>query len=121
MAMHIIWISVLSVVGGLARWGFVYLLGGASFSVGVLAVNVLGGAMAGWFYQSEMAVQMSSSLREGCVIGFLGAFTTFSAFSLDSAKLFNQSQWGLLGMYVFLNNVLSIGACILVIRWMQVR
>ena len=42
--------------------------------------------------------------------GFLGGFTTFSAFSLDAATLYERGQVGIAAGYVLASVVLSIGA-----------
>ena len=44
-------------------------------------------------------------------IGFCGAFTTFSTYSLDALKFILQGQWLLLFMHVVLMNILCIGFC----------
>ena len=51
---------------------------------GTLAVNVLGSLALGWLGTVFLErPEINSVLRLGIVVGFLGAFTTFSAFSLE--------------------------------------
>jgi CrcB protein len=41
--------------------------------------------------------------------GFLGGYTTFSAFSLDTALLYERGEVGLAALYVILSVALSVG------------
>jgi len=67
---------------------------GMTFPWGTLFVNILGcgimGLISGYWTHSEYT--MSMELRGALVIGCLGAFTTFSAFSLDSLVLFQNGE-----------------------------
>ncbi len=61
------------------------------FPVGTLAVNVLGSLLIGiLFVLLTEKIQTAAYLRPLLVIGFLGAFTTFSTFSLDTLLLMQQ-------------------------------
>ena len=44
-------------------------------------------------------------------IGFCGAFTTYSTYSLDSLKFILNGQWGALTAYIIGTNVLCIFSC----------
>ena len=61
---------------------------GQTFPYGTLAVNVLGSLVMGFL--SVLLVhrfQVSEELRIGLLAGFLGSFTTFSTFAMDSLHL----------------------------------
>ncbi len=67
---------------------------GTDFPWGTFAVNVIGsfliGVAAAWFaFRNDAA---SQSLRLFLTTGILGGFTTFSAFSLDFALLFERGE-----------------------------
>ena len=49
--------------------------------------------------------------------GILGGYTTFSAFSLDAALLYERGEIGLALLYVLGSVVLSIAACSRASRW----
>ena len=74
------------------------------FPLHTLAVNLLGCFLAGlvfvWLEQSTHSWPMSRVLF--FFVGFLGAFTTFSAFALDSLILFNHGE-----MVKFFLNILA--------------
>jgi len=61
------------------------------FPAGTLAVNILGSLLIGiLFVVLTEKIQLATFLRPLLVIGFLGAFTTFSTFSLDALLLLQQ-------------------------------
>ncbi|MFT6300784.1 MAG: CrcB protein [Saprospiraceae bacterium] len=91
---------------------------GARFPLGTLIVNVAGSILVGFFYVLiiERGV-LPAEWRNFVIVGFLGAFTTFSAFSLDTLTLWQNGQLILAVTYVSLNIVLclagTLGAIIL--------
>lgn len=85
---------------------------GGGFPLGTLLVNVLGCLVAGAFVQWLAMRAPESALRPLLQVGFLGAFTTFSAFSVDSLQLWQNGQNTLVALNVVLNVVLSLCAVI---------
>lgn len=88
---------------------------GPGFPVATLAVNVVGcllmGILAGVLAaRSDMAGQ---GVRLFLATGFLGGFTTFSAFSLDAVLLWERGQTAVALGYVLASVLLSVGALIL--------
>jgi CrcB protein len=94
------------------RAALVYL--GPSFPYGTLIVNVAGGLLMGVVAELFLVKGGGSQeLRLFLTTGFLGGFTTFSAFSLDAAMLWERSDYGALGAYVIGSVVMSIAALFL--------
>ncbi|MDZ7748980.1 MAG: fluoride efflux transporter CrcB [Halofilum sp. (in: g-proteobacteria)] len=98
--------------GALARWGVangVHAWLGRGFPWGTLAVNV-----AGSFAMGLLAVLLVERLalgpawRAGLLIGFLGAFTTFSTFALETVELVAEG----LGPRAAANMFVSVAACV---------
>jgi len=82
---------------------------GSAFPYSTLTINVTGsivmGLVAGYFAFKGDA---SQSWRLFLTTGILGGYTTFSAFSLDAALLYERGALGLAALYVLASVVLSI-------------
>ncbi len=87
---------------------------GPSFPYGTFFINVSGslimGLIAGWFAFKGDAPQ---ELRLFLTTGILGGYTTFSAFSLDAALLYERGEWGAAALYVGGSVALSIAGLFL--------
>lgn len=57
---------------------------GSQVPVGTLLVNVVGALVIGWLAGGS---SLSAGMRHVLVVGFLGGFTTFSAFSWETSSL----------------------------------
>jgi fluoride exporter len=84
---------------------------GYGFPLGTFIVNVSGslamGLLAGYF---AYRTGISQHMRLFITTGILGGFTTFSAFSLDSALLIERGQYGQAATYVVASVAASIAA-----------
>ena len=99
-------------VGALLRFWMstaVYAHAGRGFPWGTLAVNVLGSLLMGLLYAwlLERAVA-GPAARAFLLIGLLGAFTTFSTFSIETMNLIEAGQ---LSRALF-NMLLSVVLCV---------
>jgi CrcB protein len=100
-------------VGAMLRYGATATLDGVlprAFPWGTLAVNVLGSLLMGVVF--VLLVERSlpdSHLRLFFGVGLLGAFTTFSAFSLDTLALIETGASAQAAVYV----LASVTACLL--------
>ena len=87
---------------------------GPGFPYGTLIVNVAGGLLMGVIAELFLVKGGGSQeFRLFLTTGFLGGFTTFSAFSLDAALLWERSDYAALGAYVTGSVVMSIAALFL--------
>lgn len=97
----------------MARYGVGTLagrLGASHWPWGTLTVNIVGGllmgALTGWLaFRGGLHAE---SIRLFAAVGVLGGFTTFSAFSLETALMIEKRQLALAGGYVAASVVLSI-------------
>lgn len=99
-------------LGGVLRHGANVGIGrllGTGFPYATLVVNVTGsflmGLAAGWFALRGDAPQV---LRLFLTTGILGGYTTFSAFSLDAALLYERGETGAAALYVGASVAVSI-------------
>jgi len=84
---------------------------GAGFPFGTLLVNVIGSFAIGALAATSIAGDSVSAQRLFFQTGLLGAFTTFSAFSLDTLSLWQNGQ--IAG--ALLNVVLNVALCLLMV------
>lgn len=86
-------------------------ISGPNFPWGILFINILGsffmGALVSVFAHMWDA---SQALRAFLTVGVLGAFTTFSAFSLDVVVLAERGETGSAMIYTALSVVLAVAA-----------
>lgn len=85
---------------------------GTGFPWGTLIVNVAGSFLIACVVEyTLMRSEAGPGVRLLLATGFLGGFTTFSAFSLDTLALAERGESGLVMMYIGASVVLSIAAC----------
>ena len=85
----------------------------SSFPYGTMAVNLAGCFAAGFLFPLLERAAVSPDLRLGVFTGFLGGFTTFSAYGLQTIVLAQGSMWSLATVNVLVSNVVG-----LVMVWM---
>lgn len=112
----IIAIAIGSVAGGLARYqlsGWTHRHLGHGFPYGTLAVNLTGCLVIGFLSAiSEEKFFFGHHGRLLLMVGFCGAFTTFSALMLETDYLIKGADF----FRAFLNVVLSVSAGFLIFR-----
>jgi len=95
---------VFGTAGTLARYamqGLVQERTGLSFPWGTLVVNLVGCFLLGGIGEYALThLTIPPEWRIGITVGFFGAFTTFSTFSWETAKLLEDGEWGRAGAYV---------------------
>ncbi|EJE4164168.1 fluoride efflux transporter CrcB [Vibrio parahaemolyticus] len=90
---------------------FCVLLFGRGFPYGTLTVNVVGSFIMGLLIAAfESEILATEPWRQVIGLGFLGALTTFSTFSMDNVLLMQQGSFFKMGLNILLNVVLSISA-----------
>ena len=101
--MAYLWVAAGGALGAMARFGVVSLTSRFiehSFFYGTLLANLLGSFAIGMLYVWLIEQQLGSSWhRPLMMVGFLGAFTTFSTFSLDSLLLIEQGRYATFALY----------------------
>jgi CrcB protein len=75
-----------------------------------LGVNVLGSFALGLLLRWSVATDASPAVRAFAMIGVCGGFTTFSAFSLETADMLQSSQFSRALAYALGSVLLSVAA-----------
>ena len=113
--MNWLWVAGGGAIGSALRYGlalFVQRSLGAGWPFGTLAANVIGSFIIGCMYELLVAREVfSEEVRLFTMIGLLGGFTTFSAFSLETLLMFQEGDWLLAALYV----ALSVVGCLLAV------
>ncbi|MEA3411390.1 MAG: fluoride efflux transporter CrcB [Pseudomonadota bacterium] len=101
-------------IGALLRFwtaSGVYSVMGRGFPYGTLVVNVFGSLMIGLLTVLLIErLDVGPEWRAGLLVGVLGAFTTFSTFSLETLLLLEQGDLGKAVTNVVFSVVLCLGA-----------
>ncbi len=110
---HLIILGLGGFFGAISRYllsGFVQKLFPANgFPYGTMAVNVIGCFILGLLtHLAEVKGLLDAQSRMFVMVGFVGAFTTFSTFTVESANLFQSGQSTQGMLYLFGSNLLGI-------------
>ncbi len=108
----IIFLALGGAAGTVLRYwvsGFVQRSYRGGFPVGTLAVNIAGCFLFGlvWSLAEERLV-VSGQLRAMVLVGFMGAFTTFSTFAFETGELLRDAQWTLASFNLLAQNISGI-------------
>ncbi|HEU0117123.1 MAG TPA: fluoride efflux transporter CrcB [Alphaproteobacteria bacterium] len=105
--------------GSVARWGMTNFVSkqvtpGSTFPWHTLSVNIIGAFIIG-ILMEILALRLSAPqpARFLLVTGFLGGFTTFSAFSLEAAMLMERGDYAQMAAYVAVSVIGCIGCVFL--------
>lgn len=109
MIHKIAWIMIAGALGTFARYGvsgLIYKITGTSFPWGTIVVNILGCFLAGFIWTIfEERLLVAGELRVFVLVGFLGAFTSFSTLMLETIELLRSGEF----VYVFINLAIQNG------------
>lgn len=118
-------IGVAGALGALARYGlsgWVHRFAGPGFPAGTLAVNLAGCFLLGLLTELARHVDwVSPEVRVWLGIGFLGAFTTFSTFGVETFRAAEAGDWHVVAWNIILNVVGGLAlvlAGVTLARWL---
>jgi len=98
-------IGIAGAVGALCRYGIGTAVGTRSFPWSTLGINLVGSFLLGVLVEVAGARGWSPDVTAPLAIGFLGAFTTFSTFAVETDLFLRTDRVGTALVYV----VVSVG------------
>jgi CrcB protein len=99
-------------VGSMSRYALTYMIQSRSlspFPMATLLINVMGSLLLGFImrYATDSA-SLSAEVRLLLTTGFCGGFTTFSTFSYETARLYEDGDYRRAALYAALSVALSL-------------
>jgi CrcB protein len=105
-------IGLAGFIGTLSRYwlsGVVARRYGETFPMGTLVVNLVGCFLVGLlFYLLQERFLVNQTVRTVVLIGFLGGFTTFSSFGLQTFTLLQDGEFGIAALNILGANVIGL-------------
>ena len=112
-----IWIAAGAVLGANARYFIGLWAGsrfGAGFPYGTFMVNLTGSFLLGFLAATATGrLSISPEVRLMLGVGFLGSYTTFSSFSVESLTLLQEGSVGISLLNIFGNNLAGLACALL--------
>ncbi len=112
---HILSVGLGGALGAIARFSLAYFIAQRSavlFPWGTLAANLIGSFLIGVLYEGSTWLTIAPAVRAMIGVGFLGALTTFSTFTLETLNLVHDGEWLFGVLNLAANLVLGFGACL---------
>ncbi len=112
---QILFIAAGGATGALLRYWMsngIHAYMGRGFPYGTLSVNLLGSLLMGLAYVFLVErMDVNPEWRAGLIIGLLGAFTTFSTFSIETLNLIEAGEQFKAGLNILFSVTLCITGC----------
>ena len=112
----IIAVAVGGAIGAVGRYlvsGIVIQQMGTQFPWSTLTVNIVGSLLMGILAETvKLTWSPTPEIKAMLTVGIIGAFTTFSAFSLDVVGLFERGEFVALVSYIFLSFISCVFALV---------
>lgn len=113
MIYHLLGIGFSGAAGTLARYGVslgAAALFGTSYPWGTYLVNMIGCFLFGIVSGLIAGGSLSAEWKTILLTGFLGGFTTFSAFAAENQQFLSERRWNALMFHLIGQNLLGIAA-----------
>ena len=101
-------VALAGAAGALARYGVGSAVGTRSFPWATLGINLAGSFALGFLVRAGELRGWSAVLTTALGVGFLGAFTTFSTFSVETQTLVRDGRGAAAGAYVAVSVIAGV-------------
>ena len=111
MAIRLLYVVIGGGLGALLRYllsGIIQKQSASLFPYGTLVVNLIGALAIGFLWELFQNITVPTNIRVFIFMGILGAFTTFSTFSLETFNLLKDNQYLTALINVIVSNVFCI-------------
>ena len=112
MLRRLFFLSLAGALGTLLRFlllEFVRSRAATALPAGTFVVNMVGCFLAGFFLEyAESRLHLEHDLRIVVMVGFMGAFTTFSSIIVDTADLIRNGRWLAVHMNLLAQNFVGL-------------
>ena len=116
-------IALFGAAGAIFRYFCSYLPDYMGIPMGTATVNIVGSLLLGLSTSIFLVASYPSWFKTGLTTGFLGAFTTFSTFSVDNAKLIQEQSYLTAGINILGQLILGVTMALLGLylgtKWFQ--
>ena len=117
-----VWVGIGGFFGAIARFAVAGWVQNRTngFPYGTLTVNLIGSFLLGFLAMFLLERTGTATFRLVVLVGFLGAFTTFSTFSYETAMLAEDGRWRAVAANIVLNVLLCLVGTVLgffLARW----
>ncbi len=117
---NLLWIALGGAAGAVCRYGLTEAVQrwlGPGMAWGTLSVNLLGCFLIGLaFHWIALTGTIPHEVRFVAVVGFIGAFTTFSTFSLENLNFVRDGEYLTAAIYIGISVVVGIALTFLGMR-----
>ncbi|OGT47122.1 MAG: hypothetical protein A3F17_02275 [Gammaproteobacteria bacterium RIFCSPHIGHO2_12_FULL_41_15] len=124
LGLRIVMIAVGCALGGVCRFLLGYIVQqqwGSDFPYATLSINLIGSLLIGLAFALLTKQGIEHPLLNGLLItGFLGGFTTFSSFSLETVELMQSAALVKAGLYVTLSCLGCFGLSFIGLKLAQI-
>ena len=108
MVLKLLYVIIGGGIGALLRYlisGLIQKNSSGIFPYGTLVVNLLGALIIGFLWELFQNITVSTNIRVFLFMGLLGAFTTFSTFSLETLNLIRDRENIQALINIFVSNI----------------
>ncbi|MEI6056290.1 MAG: fluoride efflux transporter CrcB [Lentisphaerota bacterium] len=107
-------------IGSLCRYFVAFFVGSfanRSFPLGTLSVNLIGSFIMGMSFSFFEHFVMSPEFKITLTVGFLGGFTTFSTYALETTNLLRDKEYRLFAYNILVSNIFGL-FCVILGMWL---